>query len=136
MKACRECGHQVSEQAYMCPNCGAPRPARESWNGWGYEYKSKRQLFGLPLLHVSFKYSSRFRPVPACGVIAIGQFGMGIINISQFGIGVLSLAQFTIGVFAIAQFGIAYSLIAQLGIYIDRGYGQVVKSVAELLAGM
>lgn len=135
MKTCRECGHQVSEQAYMCPNCGAPRPAREKWDGWGYEYKSKTTLFGLPLLHISFKYSSRFIPVPARGVIAIGQFSAGIINISQFGVGVFCLSQFAIGAYAIAQFGIAYSLIAQIGIYLDQGYGQALKSFAQLFGG-
>ena len=129
MKACRECKHEVSEQAPICPHCGAPRPAIANWNGWGYEYKSKTEIMGLPLLHISFKFSSRFMPVPAKGIIAIGQFGAGIINISQFGIGVFSLSQFTISVFAIAQFGIAYSLIAQIGLYIHQGYGQIVKSL-------
>ena len=129
MKACRECGQQVSEQAPICPNCGAPRPAVENWNGWGFEYKSRTKILGLPLLHISFKFSPRFVPVPARGVIAIGQFGAGIINISQFGIGVFSVSQFTIAGYAIAQFGIAYSLIAQFGLYIDRGYGQVVRSL-------
>ena len=129
MKPCRECKHEVSEQAPICPHCGAPRPAVTNWNGWGYEYKSKTLIMGLPLLHVSFKFSPRFIPVPAKGIIAIGQFGAGIITISQFGIGVFSLSQFTIGVFAIAQFGIAYSLIAQIGLYINQGYGQIVKSL-------
>ncbi len=129
MKACRECKHEVSEQAPICPHCGAPRPAIDNWNGWGFEYKSKTEILGLPLLHISFKFSPRFMPVPAKGIIAIGQFGAGIINISQFGIGVFSLSQFTISVFAIAQFGIAYSLIAQIGLYIHQGYGQIVKSL-------
>lgn len=129
MKACRECKHEVSEQAPICPHCGAPRPAIKDWNGWGYEYKSKTEIMGLPLLHISFKFSPRFMPIPAKGIIAIGQFGAGIINISQFGIGVFSLSQFTISVFAIAQFGIAYSLIAQIGLYIHQGYGQIVKSL-------
>jgi len=129
MKACRECKHQVSEQAPICPNCGAPRPATENWNGWGFEYKSRTHFFGLPLLHISFKFSPKLVPVPAKGVIAIGQFGMGFINISQFGIGVFSLSQFTISVFAIAQFGIAHTLLAQFGLYIDQGYGQLVKSL-------
>ena len=117
----------------MCPNCGAPSPAKEKWDGWGFEYKSKTRLFGLPLLHICFKYRSRFIPVPARGIIAIGQFGAGIVNISQFGIGVFSLAQFTLGVFAVAQFGIAYSLIAQLGIYVGQGYGQMVTSLTTFL---
>ena len=117
----------------MCPNCGAPRPVKANWDGFGFEYKSKSTLFGLPLLHVSFKFNRRFLPVPAKGIIAIGQFGMGVINISQFGIGIFSLAQFTVALFAVAQFGFAYALIAQIGIYIDQGYGMLVKSLAELL---
>jgi hypothetical protein len=47
----------------------------------------------------------------------------------------VSVSQFTLAGFAVAQIGAAYSLIAQIGIYVDRGYGQVVRSVAELLGG-
>jgi hypothetical protein len=133
MKECRECHHTVSQNAFSCPSCGAPYPAKEKWDGWGFEYKSEATLFGLPLLHVSFKYRPNRMPVPAKGVISIGQFGAGIINISQFGIGLISISQFTIAGFALAQFGIAYSLIAQIGLYIDKGYGQIVRNIFDLL---
>jgi hypothetical protein len=132
MKACRECRHQVSEQALACPQCGAPYPAKEKWDGWGYEYKSEQTLFGLPVLHVSFKYRPNRAPVVAKGVIAIGQFGCGIVTIAQFGIGVFSLCQFTVAAFALAQFAAAYSLIAQFGVYVHQGRGHLVKSIAEL----
>lgn len=131
MKPCRECGHEVSEQALICPNCGAPKPARENWDGWGFEYKSDATLFGWPLLHISFKYRPNRRPVPAKGIIAIGQFGVGVINISQFGVGLISLSQFTVSGYALAQFGIAYSLIAQFGLFIDQGRGQFVRNLLE-----
>ena len=134
MKPCRECQTEVSENAPICPKCGCPRPAKEKWDGWGYEYKSEATLFGLPLLHISFKYRPNRSPVPAKGVISIGQFGMGIINISQFGIGLISISQFTVAGFALAQFGIAYSLIAQIGLYFDKGYGQIVRNVFDLLS--
>jgi hypothetical protein len=133
MKPCRECQHQISERAMACPQCGAPFPARDSWDGWGYEYKSGATWFGLPFIHISFKYRSNGRPVPATGFIAIGQFAAGIITFSQFGIGVVSISQFTIAGYAIAQFALAWSLIAQIGIYIDQGYGQIVRSLAELI---
>lgn len=136
MKACRECGHQVSEQAFACPGCGAPYPARETWDGWGYEYKSRANLLGLPLLHIAFKYRPNRVPVVARGVIAIGQFGVGIINISQFGVGIFSLSQFTVAVYAIAQFALAWSCIAQIGIYVDQGYGQIVRRLADLLGAI
>ncbi len=34
----------------------APYPAKEKWDECGFEYKSEATLFGLPLLHISFKY--------------------------------------------------------------------------------
>lgn len=88
---------------------------------------------GLPLLHISFRYRSNRVPVPARGVIAIGQFACGIVTVSQFGVGVVSLSQFTVAVYALAQFAVAYSLIAQLGIYIHEGHGPVVRSLSELM---
>jgi hypothetical protein len=133
MKPCRECEHVISEQAIACPNCGAPCPAKEKWDGWGFEYKSRAKLFGLPLLHISFKYRPNLLPVPAKGVIAIGQFGMGIINISQVGFGVISISQFTVAGLAVAQFALACSGIAQIGLFLQEGYGQCVVNLLALL---
>jgi len=133
MKPCRECQHQISEQAFACPQCGAPYPAKEKWDGWGYEYKSKLTLYDLPWVHISFKYRPNHMPVPAKGVFAIGQFACGIVTVSQFGIGLISVSQFTLAGFAVAQFALAYSLIAQFGVYINNGYGQLVIKFSELL---
>ena len=133
MKPCRECKQKISEQAIACPNCGAPYPAKDQWDGWGFEYKTESTLFGLPLLHISFKYRPNRVPVPAKGVFAIGQFAIGIFTLSQFGIGVISISQFTIAGFALAQFALAYSLIAQFGLYINEGRGQIVKNLFALL---
>jgi hypothetical protein len=133
MKECRDCQHVVSEQALACPNCGCPYPAKEKWNGWGYEYKSRTKLLGLPLVHISFKYTPDRSPVPATGIIAIGQFAIGVFTISQFGLGVISISQFAIAAFAVAQFAVAYSLIAQLGLFFGSGYGQVVRNILELI---
>ena len=133
MKPCRECKRDISEQAISCPNCGAPYPAKEKWDGWGFEYKSQLTLFGLPLVHISFKYRPNRAPVVAKGIIAIGQFACGIVTISQFGIGVFSVSQFTVAGFALAQFAAAYSLVAQFGLYVHEGRGQIVKSLTELM---
>jgi hypothetical protein len=135
MTPCRECLQPISEQATACPHCGAPFPARADWDGWGYEFKSRTEVLGMPFLHISFKYRPNRTPVVAKGFIAIGQFGVGVFNLSQFGIGVFSLSQFTIAGYAVAQFALAYSAIAQFGVYIDRGYGQMVYRLAELFGG-
>lgn len=139
MKSCRECGHTVSRSAVVCPGCGAPWPAKDKWDGWGWEYKSKATIFGFPWLHISFKYrrSEIGLPVPvvARGVVAIGQFGVGVINISQVGIGVYSLAQATIARYAIAQFAIARYALCQFGIVHDSAdsLGQLLVSFKDFL---
>ncbi len=119
-----------------CPNCGAPFPAKDQWDGWGFEYKSGAKLLGLPLVHISFKYRPNRLPVPARGIIAIGQFACGIITVSQFGLGVVSISQFTVAAYALAQFALAYSLIAQLGLYVHEGHGQLVRSLSELMGAL
>lgn len=133
MKPCRECRREISEQAFACPNCGAPYPGRDSWDGWGYEYKSKLSVAGLPFLHISFKFRPNRAPVVARGIIAIGQFGCGVVCIAQFGVGVFCIAQFAVAGFALAQIALAYSLIAQIGVYLAEGHGQLVFRLSTLL---
>lgn len=131
---CRECQHETSTKAISCPNCGALCPTVDDRpNAWGFEYKSKAKVLGMPLVHISFKFGRNRLPVPARGFIAIGQFAFGVITISQVGVGLLSISQFALAGFAVAQFGAAYSLIAQIGIYVSSGYGQSVRSLAEML---
>lgn len=132
MRNCRDCRHEVSEQAVACPQCGAPYPAKDKWDGWGFEYKSPTVILGVPLIHVSFKYRPDRRPVVARGVIAIGQFACGVVTLSQFGIGVVSISQFTVAGLAFAQFALAYDLIAQMGLYLHEGYGQMVMNFMDL----
>lgn len=105
---------------------------KEKRDSWGYEYKSKTTIRGIPLLHISFKYRPNLMPVPAKGIISIGQVGIGVINISQFGLGIISISQIAIAAFALAQIAVAYALIAQVGLYIHKGYGQIVWNIADL----
>jgi len=133
MKACRECQRRVSEQALACPGCGSPYPARDQWDGWGYEYRSRLAIAGLPLLHVSFKYRPNRVPVVARGVFAVGQFAVGVVTLSQFGVGLVSVSQFTVAGFALAQMAVAWSLVAQIGLYVQHGWGQMVWRLADLL---
>jgi hypothetical protein len=82
------------------------------WLGW--EWKSRSNIGGIPLVHVAFGWDlQKGTPRVARGIIAIGQFGIGVITIAQFGIGLLfALGQFAAGSFAIGQFaaGIFFAL--------------------------
>lgn len=77
------------------------------WNS-GYEWRSKTEIFGLPLVHIALGRDQKTgRFFAAKGVIAIGQFAVGVIAIGQFSAGLIfSLAQFAVGMFAVAQFAL------------------------------
>lgn len=135
MTSCRECNHQISDQALHCPSCGAPYPTREKWDGWGFEYRSSTTVLGLPLVHISFKYRPNRVPVPARGIIAIGQFAAGIFTVAQFGVGIFGIGQFMVGGFILAQFALALRIVAQIGIYLQSGKGQLIYSLSNLISG-
>jgi hypothetical protein len=88
---------------------------------WGFEWRSKAQLFGLPLVCVAIGRDPVTRKLlVARGVIAIGQFAVGLVTIAQFGVGVLfGLGQFMVGSVVIAQF--AAGLVFGLGM-LSTGY--------------
>lgn len=74
-----------------------------------YEYKSKRSLFGLPIIHINVGTSIR----KAKGIIAIGNISKGIISIGIVSLGFLSLGAVSIGLLAIG--GFALGLLLSLG---------------------
>jgi hypothetical protein len=133
LTACRACRQQVSREARACPHCGAPFPARQGWNGPGFDWKSARTLFGYPLVHVAFGRDAEGKMRVARGIVAIGQFGIGAVTIAQFGVGaVLGLGQFVVAPLAIAQFAFGLAAIGQIGIGLLFGLGQVATGAVAI----
>lgn len=128
---CRDCGAMVSFSARACPHCGAPSPYEAEFSGWGYEWRSRQTLFGLPLVHVSFKYRPNRLPVVARGWLAVGQFSCGFVNVSQFGVGPFCLGQFSIAAVAVSQFAAAVCGICQVGV-VYEGLGVVLVRLKDL----
>ena len=77
-----------------------------------YEYKSKRTLFGLPLVHVNVGVGIR----KAKGIIAVGTIARGIISVGAVSLGVISLGAISVGLLAIGA--IALGLFAAGGLAI------------------
>jgi predicted Ser/Thr protein kinase len=101
---CRECRGTVSPDAESCPHCGAPRPAVPDFRGWGFEWKSKTTILGIPLVHIAFGRGRDRRWRVARGILAIGQFAVGIVTFAQFGISLFGVGQFLLGWAVAAQF--------------------------------
>ena len=130
LTACRSCRKEVSVEATACPHCGAPWPARQGWRGYGYEWKSKQSLWGLPLVHVAFGRDSNGKLRVAKGIVAVGQFAIGGITIAQFGIGaVLGIGQFVVAPLALGQFAFGLLAAGQFGIGILAGAGMFATGI-------
>jgi transcriptional regulator with XRE-family HTH domain len=105
---------------------------------YNYEYKSKKTIAGMPLIHI--KFSGFGRPAVAKGIIALGNIAIGAISfgivsagIISFGaialglllalgaisIGTISLGAVSIGVFACG--GVA------IGVYAIGGFAKAIK---------
>jgi hypothetical protein len=86
--------------AQTCPRCG--HPVRR-WRG--FEWRTRAQVLGWPLVHVAFGRNRETGALlVARGIIAIGQFGIGLITIAQFGVGLLfGLGQVVGGCVALGQ---------------------------------
>ena len=124
--------NQPEKEGLICPCCNEPYHVHDKYAGKGFAYKSKFEILGIPFIHISFRYLHNNRPIPAKGIIAIGQFAAGVVTISQFGVGLISISQFALAGYALSQIAVAYKLIAQLGIYIEYGIGQSVWRLPDL----
>jgi len=123
LSTCRECGHEISERAKICPNCGAPRPAIKEWKGTGFEWRSERTLYGLPLIHVAFGRNKNGKLRIATGIIAIGQFAIGVCTFAQIGAALI---------FGFGQIIFAPVVIAQIAIGLLFGLGQLATGYAAI----
>jgi len=70
--------------------------------GVAFEYKSKRTLFGLPLVHVHFGFGiKKAKGIIAIGIVAQGLVSIGIVSIGLLSIGLLGLGLFGLGLFSV-----------------------------------
>ena len=75
----------------------APQPApRRDWR-WHYEYKSRRSLFGLPLVHINVGRGGFYR---ATGIIAMGAMAKGVVAIGLVSLGGLAIGAVSVGLLA------------------------------------
>lgn len=82
-----------------------------------YEYKSRRKLFGFPLVHVNLGRGL----YTAKGIVAIGNIAVGVVALGGISFGILAMGGLALGVFAFAGFsaglflaigGVAVGLVA------------------------
>lgn len=76
-----------------------------------YEYKSRKMIGNLPLVHINLGMGRRAKGVIAIGMVAQGWFALGLASMGGFSIGIvslglLSLATFAFGLIALGSFAV------------------------------
>lgn len=91
--------------------------------GWHYEYKSKRTLWGMPLIHINLRDRGFCRAKGviaignvATGLVAVGSICTGVLSFGCISAGILSLGALALGLLSIG--GISMGLLALGGIAI------------------
>lgn len=113
---CSECQRPVSDHARTCPSCGYPLKGGSTGplaGRYGYEYKSKAMLFGLPLIHICSGRGPDGRLKPAKGFIAIGNVAVGVFALGGISFGLVGLGGVSLGLVCIG--GLSIGLAAAFG---------------------
>lgn len=85
-----ECTERPGDAAQAQPEQSVPGAG---WR-WHYEYKSRRTLFGLPLLHINVGRGAMYR---ATGIVAIGLAARGVVAVGLASLGVLAVGAVPVG---------------------------------------
>lgn len=100
--------------------------------GWHYEYKSKRTLWGLPLVHVHLGR----RDCWARGIIAIGNVATGLVALGGVAVGLLSLGGVSIGLLlALGAFSFGGIAIGGVALGLLMAWGGVAASLWLAVGG-
>ena len=85
---------------YLVTGQEPPAPAAQTtivnhyYQRWRYEYKSRRTLFGLPLVHI--RLGDRGVGM-ARGIFAVGNYALGVVTLGGFSFGLVSVGGLSFG---------------------------------------
>ncbi|RCX22706.1 DNA-binding XRE family transcriptional regulator [Fontibacillus phaseoli] len=113
-----------------------PGPVQAGWRPYfHYEYKSKKTLFGIPLVHIHVGRGIHV----AKGIIAVGNISIGVLSIGILALGGLSIGALAAGLVSLAALAIGLLLGAggiAAGIVAIGGLALGILTIGGLSIGM
>ncbi len=114
-----------------------PTPTSASFNWWPshYEYRSKRTIWGIPLVHVAFSGDTSGQHMAlARGIIAIGDAAFGLIALGGIACGGVTIAGLNLGLISLG--GISFALLVAIGGVAIGGFAGGSVALGLVSAGL
>ncbi|MDP6606512.1 MAG: protein kinase [Dehalococcoidia bacterium] len=114
-----------------------PPPTSSAFTWWPsrYEYRSKRTVWGIPLVHVAFSGDASGQQMAlARGIIAIGDAAFGLIALGAFACGGITVSGIGLGLVSLA--GISFALLVAIGGVAIGGFAGGSVAIGLVSAGL